>query len=320
MVKAICLSGGGSKGAAEIGILEYLLEQNPDLEYNIIAGNSVGAINASFLATGPLKETIPQLKDIWLNQVKGNHSVWTHHIWYYLLICIAIISFCSLVTFALFIISFSKIINIICFIITICCLYLPYRLLNSTVSIYKTDQLRHLITKNLDIEKLKNSGKKLIIGATSYDTGEYKSIQTVDDKIIDWIMASSSFPIFFPMQFIDEEYWTDGGLTSIAPLSDILKFNEITEVDVIITSPFDPGKTSGKGKGIIKQLIRSLDIISSQSMQMDFLVRTSVYPGLKITFYIPDKPLTSNPLDFSADKIKEMYEAGREIAKKKLNK
>jgi predicted acylesterase/phospholipase RssA len=317
-LKALILSGGGGKCLAEIGVLEYLLEQDSALEYQIIAGNSGGALNAAFLASSPLAEAVPQLKDIWLNQVKGNHSVWEHHLWYYLLGCICAILFVAFITFALFLTSAPKIITIFFFICIIALFYFPYRLLNNTISIYKTGPLRDLITKNLDIEKLKNSGKKLIIGTTCYDTGEYKSIQEIDENIIDWIMASSAYPIFFPMMCIDNNHYVDGGITSLAPLSDVLHINEVDQIDIIITSPFEVEKTNGKSAGIIKQLIRTLDIISSQTMQTDFLVRSSIYPGLKIRYFIPEKQLASNPLDFSPDKLRKIFDEGREIAKRKL--
>ena len=45
---ALCLSGGGSKGAWECGVIKYLAEQG--LEFDCFAGTSVGAINAAFLA------------------------------------------------------------------------------------------------------------------------------------------------------------------------------------------------------------------------------------------------------------------------------
>jgi len=53
--KALVLSGGGGRGAYHIGVLEALVEhgwmedgQGPD----IIAGTSIGAINAAALASG----------------------------------------------------------------------------------------------------------------------------------------------------------------------------------------------------------------------------------------------------------------------------
>src|SRR4051812_22832624 len=64
--KALVLSGGGGRGAYHIGVLEELVErgwmedgQGPD----IIAGTSIGAINAAALASG-LK--VAELKRRWL--------------------------------------------------------------------------------------------------------------------------------------------------------------------------------------------------------------------------------------------------------------
>src|SRR5215216_81678 len=64
--KALVLSGGGGRGAYHIGVLEALVEhgwmqdgQGPD----IIAGTSIGAINAAALASGL---TIAELKQRWM--------------------------------------------------------------------------------------------------------------------------------------------------------------------------------------------------------------------------------------------------------------
>ena len=65
--KALVLSGGGGRGAYHIGVIEHLVAcgwmedgKGPD----IIAGTSIGAINAAALASGL---TAAQLKARWLN-------------------------------------------------------------------------------------------------------------------------------------------------------------------------------------------------------------------------------------------------------------
>jgi NTE family protein len=313
-MRILALGGGGNKGAAEVGVLDYLLEQNPDLDYDAYVGISVGAINAAFLATGPLKETFPQLKDLWLNKVKGNHSVWTHHIWHYIIICIVVNMFFSLIAFGTFLISAPKCITILFFVLALLSFYFPYKTITNTHSIYKTDPLRKLITENLDVEKLKNSGKKLAIGTVSFTTGQYKSIKTVDEHIIDWIMASSAFPIFFPMQHIDGEYWTDGGVVNMSALTDALDFGA-SEIDVIITSPLSAGKFNGI-TGLLKQLMRNVDVISSNILQDNIMVGRSFYGSAKIRYFIFDKQLTSNSLDFDQAKLSNMFNEGRKLGKK----
>jgi NTE family protein len=67
-MKALVLSGGGSKGAYQCGALSYLLGEL-ETHYDIICGVSVGAINCGFLAQYPHgreKESIEKLEELWL--------------------------------------------------------------------------------------------------------------------------------------------------------------------------------------------------------------------------------------------------------------
>lgn len=65
--KALVLSGGGARGAYHVGVIEALIEagwmqdgRGPD----IIAGTSIGAINAAALASG---RTAAELRQLWLH-------------------------------------------------------------------------------------------------------------------------------------------------------------------------------------------------------------------------------------------------------------
>jgi len=52
-MRALVLSGGGSKGAYQVGVLKKLLVDD-GIRYDLVAGISVGSINASILAQFPL--------------------------------------------------------------------------------------------------------------------------------------------------------------------------------------------------------------------------------------------------------------------------
>lgn len=64
---ALVLSGGGARGAYQVGVLRRLSQRLPDLRFSIVTGVSAGAINASFLAAhpGPLAEALDDLRGIW---------------------------------------------------------------------------------------------------------------------------------------------------------------------------------------------------------------------------------------------------------------
>lgn len=82
-MRALVLSGGGSKGAYEVGVLKrWMLEEERD--YDILVGTSVGAINVAGLShvkLGDPKEAYRWLMDIWdrVNNSKIRKWWW---LWY----------------------------------------------------------------------------------------------------------------------------------------------------------------------------------------------------------------------------------------------
>ena len=53
-VKVLVMQGGGSLGAYECGVCKVLAKHN--IEFDIIAGTSIGAINAAIIAAGYSKK------------------------------------------------------------------------------------------------------------------------------------------------------------------------------------------------------------------------------------------------------------------------
>src|SRR3989454_10845487 len=64
---ALVLSGGGARGAYHVGVLAGLAERLPGLEFPILSGMSVGAINTFYLAAhpGPLASAVAGLREQW---------------------------------------------------------------------------------------------------------------------------------------------------------------------------------------------------------------------------------------------------------------
>jgi NTE family protein len=82
-VKALVLSGGGSRGAYQVGALRRLLvDQRRD--YDIVCGISVGALNGAMMCQAPLGSpelAYEKLTEIW--DVVTPRKVWKHRfLWY----------------------------------------------------------------------------------------------------------------------------------------------------------------------------------------------------------------------------------------------
>jgi NTE family protein len=89
MKRALVLTGGGVKGAFQVGALYHLL-YDLEQEFDIITGLSVGALNGSFLAQynkNELKQAISDLMDLW--ETINNDSIrkswkpfgFVHYLW-----------------------------------------------------------------------------------------------------------------------------------------------------------------------------------------------------------------------------------------------
>lgn len=79
--KALVLSGGTAKGAYQVGMLSGLVEKCPDLDFDVIRGVSVGALNGAFLAqyesgAAQFREAVKELEKIWTG-IEGNDDVYS---------------------------------------------------------------------------------------------------------------------------------------------------------------------------------------------------------------------------------------------------
>ena len=71
-MKTLVLSGGGSKGAYQAGILYKIFDH---IEFNNIYGTSVGSLNCILMAQCYLDKSPEKLKQIWLEMIQKNKHV-----------------------------------------------------------------------------------------------------------------------------------------------------------------------------------------------------------------------------------------------------
>src|SRR5918995_1340864 len=65
----LVLSGGGARGAYQVGVLQYLAREFPSAIPEILTGVSAGAINAAFIASRqePFVQKLDELAEMWSN-------------------------------------------------------------------------------------------------------------------------------------------------------------------------------------------------------------------------------------------------------------
>ena len=73
-MKAFVLSGGGNRGALQVGALEFLLER--EIYPDMVVGVSAGSINAAMFASDPTLEGIRSMKLFWMDDLpKFSHPL-----------------------------------------------------------------------------------------------------------------------------------------------------------------------------------------------------------------------------------------------------
>lgn len=183
------LEGGGAKGAYQIG--SYIALRKYGIKPSIIAGTSIGSVNAAFFAQGDIKKLIKlwqQTKtDIFgidsnnINSIKQNN-----------------ITKKDLVKS---IEDVKKILN------------------NKGLD---TTKFLELLKENINEDKLRKS--KIKFGLITIKAKGLKPIElTIDEipygKVAEYIMASCYLPIFSQNKIIDDNYYLDGGFYNNIPLS-----------------------------------------------------------------------------------------------------
>lgn len=199
--RALVLAGGGARGSYQVGMLQELIN-NQGLDFQIIRGVSVGALNAAFLAQASmdgdslsnLKSKVTELYNLWRYDIEGNHSVYAERG-----------GFLGIVAGA--------------------------------DSLYSFEPLRALITRYIDLDSLKNSGRDYKIGTVSLVSGRYRESSPADDNFMEKLIASASIPVVFPYVDIKSErdVIVDGGVRNISPMASAFDAHP-DEIYVLLTS------------------------------------------------------------------------------------
>lgn len=280
-MKVLVLSGGGSKGAYQVGALQKWLAED-GIEYDAFCGISVGSLNSAFLAQFPSGDPIGswvKLKSIWdrVNQsnVKKN--------WF------------------------------------------PFGVLSSLwkPSVYNSKPLQKWVRSELDASLISQSGKRLRVVAVSFDTAKSYAATEQDSNIVEWVIASSAFPVMLLHTEICKQHWVDGGLRSVTPLGEAIRLGA-DEIDIIrcnnpdLVSNFDQDCAAIPGR-----LERSLDIMQDQievadlkicGYKNDLAELRPEYRKVKIRLLQPSALLPGSSLSFDQKTIQQKIQIGYDDA------
>jgi NTE family protein len=212
---ALVLSGGGARGAYQVGVLKAISEWLPDdapCPFEVLVGTSAGALNAAAVGAhaDSLRAAVHTLEDVWSNfrveqVVRAGPLTMLR----------------SGLHWMVSLLSGGWIAK-------------PPR------SLFDTTPLSELLARAVPVERIPAqiaAGRlhALAVATTSYTTGQAVAFFDGDEGIQDWtrvrregrrrpidfdvLMASAAIPFIFPAGCIDGDHYGDGAMRQLAPLS-----------------------------------------------------------------------------------------------------
>ncbi len=291
-MRALVISGGGSKGAFGGGVAEYLIS-DLNRQYDILVGTSTGSL------------LIPQLS---IGKVENLKRAYTS-------VCQKdIYSVCP------FIIKKDKK-KIISTKIN------HFNILKMFIKGKKTFGEHNNLLKTIrrtfpieDFEMIKKSQKKVIVTVANLSLNiiEYKYIADCTyEEFTEWMWISTSFIPFMSMVRKDGYDYADGGFGSRVPIEEAINAGA-TEVDVIVLAPKYSIPEKASVNNAFDVLLKAMEFMHNRIGRHDIYIGhlQSVYDNnVHVNFIFTPRVLTDHSFIFYPEEMKAWWDEGYEYAK-----
>ena len=307
-ITAFVLGGGSIRGAFQVGALQAIFEDG--FKPVFVDGNSVGALNATFIASeagkrhleNPDKEVewaqVGQfLKDFWINNIRKPSDIISKH----------------------------------------GLLRVGWKILIKRFDGFSSSlPLRKLLYKTASLHNIKSSPVELGVIATNVAGGNLIHATTGFPDLLDYVMASSSIPFAMPVEMIGKVPYYDGGVRSSAPLKQAVE-RGAAEVVCIANHPKKMSAIEINTGDIMQLADRTSDIHSNAILNSDidkFKLINELCPEdgtpkqdepfkgkrkIPLTLIRPYTELPVNITNFDQKDISNMIDSGYQTANKILS-
>jgi NTE family protein len=241
----LVLPGGGARAAYQVGVLRGIAELSPagmPTPFRVIAGTSAGAINAAMIASHAhdFATGVRELERLW-SEIRSEQVFRTG----------PLVALRTSMRWMMAIVS-GKLKG------------------NKPMTLLDNAPLRELLDNNIDFLRLRRAISSGNLRALSITASGYTSARSIsffdgaDDLVawhrmrrlgeavamnVDHIMASVALPVIFPAVRIGREFFGDGSLRQMAPLSPVLHLGA-DKILVIASRNEDPNRLPETGTSV----------------------------------------------------------------------
>lgn len=291
-MRALVISGGGSKGAFAGGVAQYLIEEK-GRKYDIFLGTSTGSLLIPHLADGNIEKvydiytnvtqrTIFNINPFIVKKKDGREYVTINYfnmLW-----------------------QFLK----------------KKRTFGESRNLHKEIR-KHFSPINFQSIKTKCHDVVVTVSNLSKNRVEYKSIKEFSyDDFCDWIWISCNYIPFMSLATKNGYEYADGGLGCVVPIREAIK-RGAKEVDAIILEAENMEYHKVLGKNPFSLMINLFGFLLDQVEYHDVVEGklTALNKKVKLTTYYTPVQLTENSLVFNKDSMKKWWQQGFEYAREK---
>lgn len=291
-MRALVISGGGSKGAFAGGVAQYLMEVRGH-QYDLLLGTSTGSLLIPHLALGKINK----IYDIYTNVNKDN-----------------------IFNISPFVIKEKKGVDIV----TINHFNVVKQFIKGKRTFGESKKLLKYIQDNFtlsEFNQLKALNCNIVITVTNLTLNqvEYKCIRDYEyDEFCEWIWISCNYIPFMSLVKKGNYEYGDGGFSSLVPIREAIK-RGAKEVDVVILETETQMEPRVIGKNPFSLMVDLFATLLDQVEKHDITIGklSAKNNDVKLNLYYTPSKLTDNALIFNKVKMKEWWHQGYEYAQNK---
>lgn len=291
-MKALVISGGGSKGAFAGGVAQYLT-RDLGRNYDMYLGTSTGSLLVPHLAANDIGKlynifTNVQQHDVFsvspfVQRQKGDREY----------------------------VSIDFVNSL-------------WQFIRMKRTFGESKSLKRNIRRNFtkaEYDKIRSTKDDVVVTVSnlSMNRVEYKSINDFSyEEFCDWIWISCNYIPFMSLAKVDGYEYADGGLGCVVPIREAIE-RGATEVDAIVLESENMDKQKVLGKNPFSLMLNLFGHLLDQVEKNDITIGklAAKNKGVKLNLYYTPTNLTENSLIFSRRLMVSWWSQGYEYAKQK---
>lgn len=291
-MKALVISGGGSKGAYAGGVAQYLIEEE-GRDYDMFLGTSTGSLLVPHLAAGKIEKiydvftNVNQSKIFSINpfrvRKKGNREY----------------------------VSINYINTLVQFI-------KRKRTFGESMALKRN--IRMTFTR-AEFNYIRNNVEDVVVTVSNLSKNrvEYKSINDFTyEEFCDWIWISCNYIPFMSLATRDGYEYADGGLGCVVPIREAI-LRGATHVDAIVLESESMEYNKVLGKNPFSLMINLFGHLLDQVERNDVTIGklAAKNKDVELNLYYTPSKLTENSLIFNKKLMRSWWQQGYDYAKAK---